>query len=142
MRGWKQIDNKLKIEILNVIEKIDGKISWNRIIDEVYLKLKRKYTRQSLYKHREIRAVYEKKKNDGPSIKKSFKYDSLDRKRLIQKLEILEKKNQQLLEKNHNLLEQFTLWAYNAHLRGLGPEILNRPLPSIEREQSVDIDMS
>ena len=38
---------------------------------------------------------------------------------------------------NQRLFEQFVVWAYNAHTRGLDKEFLSHPLPRVNRGQTV-----
>jgi hypothetical protein len=41
--------------------------------------------------------------------------------------------NERLKRENGRLLQQFVVWQYNAHVKGLGDVDLNKPLPSIDR---------
>jgi hypothetical protein len=45
----------------------------------------------------------------------------------------LENENQRLKREQSALLNQFVVWQYNAHVRGLTNVDLNRPLPTIDR---------
>lgn len=49
----------------------------------------------------------------------------------------LEAENQRLEAESQRLLEQFVVWAYNAHTRGLDKEFLSQPLPRVNRGQTV-----
>jgi hypothetical protein len=49
----------------------------------------------------------------------------------------LEAENQRLEAENQRLFEQFVVWAYNAHTRGLDKEFLSHPLPRVNRGQTV-----
>jgi hypothetical protein len=42
-----------------------------------------------------------------------------------------------LEEENRRLLEQFVIWAYNAHTRGLDKEFLSQSLPHVDRGQTL-----
>ena len=55
---------------------------------------------------------------------------ALDR---IAKLEV---ENRRLVSENNRLLEQFTRWAYNAHVRSLDKDYLSQPLPAVNRGQT------
>jgi len=52
----------------------------------------------------------------------------------------LESENNRLTAENQQLLGQFARWAYNAHSRGLSKDFLDRPLPGVNRGQSVRSD--
>ena len=45
----------------------------------------------------------------------------------------LEREKERLQRENRGLLEQFVVWQYNAHIRGLSDKDLNQPLPTIDR---------
>lgn len=47
----------------------------------------------------------------------------------------LEAENQRLEAENQRLLEQFVVWGYNAHTRGLDKDFLSQPLPRVNRGQ-------
>jgi hypothetical protein len=42
-----------------------------------------------------------------------------------------------LKAENARLLEQFVRWAYNANNRGVSEEVLNRPLPAVNRDSAL-----
>ena len=140
MRGWKQIDRDIESEIVDIIKKIPGKVTWPIIIGHIYNEIGRKYTRQTLYKHKVIRAAYESREGRGKGVRE--KYRGLSRSALMKKLEGIEIENTNLIQQNRKLLEQFCKWAYNAHIRGVGEDVLNRPLPPIDREKTLDYDIS
>jgi integrase len=48
----------------------------------------------------------------------------------------LEAETARLKTENTRLLEQFVRWSYNANNRGVGEEVLNRPLPAVNRDSS------
>lgn len=56
---------------------------------------------------------------------------------IIRKIDRLEAENQRLEAENQQLLEQFVVWEYNAHVRGLTKEYLSQPLPHINRGQTL-----
>ena len=43
---------------------------------------------------------------------------------------------ERLKAENARLLEQFVRWSYNANNRGIGEEVLNRPLPAVNRDSA------
>lgn len=50
----------------------------------------------------------------------------------------LSEENERLKRENSRLLQQFVVWQYNAHVKGLSDVDLNRPLPSIDRGRTDD----
>jgi hypothetical protein len=44
---------------------------------------------------------------------------------------------ERLKAENARLLEQFVRWSYNANNRGVGEDVLNRPLPAVNRDSSL-----
>ena len=50
-----------------------------------------------------------------------------------ERLQRLTMENERLKRENSRLLEQFVVWQYNAHARGLTDVELNRPLPPLDR---------
>lgn len=54
----------------------------------------------------------------------------------IERITRLTIENERLRRENSNLLEQFVVWPYNAHVRGLTDTDLSRALPSIDRRKT------
>lgn len=55
---------------------------------------------------------------------------------VLERMSLLEATNLRLREENERLLEQFTRWAYNAFTHGVGVDVLNLPLPTVDRRQT------
>ena len=55
----------------------------------------------------------------------------------LERIAHLEAENTRLASENERLLEQYVRWAYNAHTRGLDKEFVTRPLPSVNRGQTI-----
>jgi hypothetical protein len=51
----------------------------------------------------------------------------------MQRIARLTVENERLQRENSRLLEQFVVWQYNAHTRGIHDRELNRALPTIDR---------
>lgn len=127
-------------EIKQIVEILDGwsgKLSWELLIDAIELRMFNRYTRQALYKHERIRHAFDIRKkdlsgNDGDvrKVESSQLQIALDR------IARLEAENRRLDSENNQLLEQFARWVYNAHIRGLDHEFLNRALPPVNRGQT------
>jgi hypothetical protein len=48
----------------------------------------------------------------------------------------LETENERLKRESRDLLQQFVVWQYNAHVDGLTDRELNKALPEIDRGQT------
>ncbi|MGO4307333.1 hypothetical protein [Cupriavidus sp. RAF12] len=53
----------------------------------------------------------------------------------------LENENARLKQENSALLQQFLVWQYNAHVRGMSQEELDRPLPLVDRAVTVPLEV-
>jgi hypothetical protein len=127
-------DNDIE-KIIFIIDSWDEeKLTWNKLIDKIQLKLNFKVSRQALSRHSRIKLAFQSFKSLAP---KSEVKNNPTEQFLIKRLNLLEAENARLKKENNLLLEQFGRWLYNAgHLKGMTPEQLNRPLPQIDREQS------
>jgi hypothetical protein len=135
-RNLNDADIKLIVEIIDGMKK---ELSWDALIQAVALRLGSTYTRQALHKHERIRAAFTHRKQrlaatpDKPEPKRP---GSIELEKAQERIERLTAQNQRLEMENNRLLEQFARWAYNAHVRGLDEEFLNRPLPPVDRRQT------
>ncbi len=50
----------------------------------------------------------------------------------IERIARLTQENERLVKENSMLLEQFIVWQYNAHVRGLSDRDLNKALPRVD----------
>lgn len=133
--------NLLDTDIAAIVGILDGwsdKLSWDLLLESIELRLHQKYTRQALSKHKRILQAFQRRKvaiaeaGTAPPKKPS----SPELEVALQRIARLEAENSRLEMERKNLLEQFALWAYNAHSNGLGIEILNKALPVPNREQT------
>ena len=128
-------------DIGKIVEIIDGwdneSITWDCLIEEVAKRMSRKYTKQTLYKKERIRHARQ-------LANERLKFHQKGTQRLVSREmqivldqnERLKAENGRLKAENSKLLEQFVVWGKNAYDRGLTPEILNRPLPTVNRGQT------
>jgi hypothetical protein len=119
-------------EIVSILDGWSGPLSWNLLIDAVYSRLHSKYTRQALHKHQRIKIAFEIRKRNLTAEDKHFR-GSLQIQKALERISRLEAENQRLQGENDRLLEQFARWAFNAYVRGIPENELNRPLPEIDR---------
>lgn len=128
--------------IATIVEVLDGwvgKLTWEALIEAVSKRLNARYTRQALHQHERIRAAFVLSKarlleagaelDLGSLSKAELEAFSERHLRLVSERDRLEKENQLLLE-------QFVVWAYNAHTRGLDEAFLNRPIPEVNRART------
>ncbi|RJG12188.1 hypothetical protein D3879_02380 [Pseudomonas cavernicola] len=128
--------------IVKVLDGWEGKLTWELLIEAIESRVYLRYTRQALFNHERIRLAFQRYKgrpsgeaevaeHQDKALSKTVVWKKLER------LKRLEAENARLLEENNRLLEQFVVWAYNAHLRGLDEASLSRPLPRVGRDQTV-----
>lgn len=124
--------------IAGILDGWAGKLSWEALIDAIERRTRVRYTRQALHRHTRIRSAFglRKKSLTGTRQKLGPAADSPELAAALQRIARLEGENARLTAENHNLLEQFARWAYNAHSRGLDQQFLNQPLPAVDRQQS------
>lgn len=126
-------------DVKKIVEMLDGwsgKLTWALLIDAIELRLFNCYTRQALFRHERIRNAYELKKNEVSIQGKVRPVKSHQFQIASDRIAKLQSENKRLESENHQLLEQFARWAYNAYGRGLSLDFLNRPLPPVNRGQT------
>lgn len=138
IRRGKNLSDDAIEQIVKILDGWSEKLTWEALIEAVVIKLHYRYTRQALHKHARIREAYavrkaalgEQKSPRGPHGSGALA-DALAR------VARLEAENRRLEEENRGLLEQFVVWAYNAHMRGLDKKFLSQPLPRVNRGQTL-----
>ena len=69
---------------------------------------------------------------DESNLKEPKSYDTL-----IQKINKLEGENARLIKENEALITQFARWGYNAYIKGITQEELDKDLPKVNRRQDL-----
>ncbi|MFQ2529549.1 hypothetical protein ACK30K_19455 [Aeromonas caviae] len=136
----KNVTDDIIDKIVKLLDGWSGKLTWDTLLDTIALRLHHRYTRQTLHKHERIRAAYSQKKEALSNSSNKAAVPQVGRKlddEIIRKIDRLEAENRRLVAENQHLLEQFVVWAYNAHSRGLTKEFLSQPLPRVNRDQTV-----
>jgi hypothetical protein len=139
VRRGKNLTDEAIEQIVRILDGWSGKLTWERLIEAVVARLHCTYTRQALHKHERIRAAYTLRKGAlgrGDMIVSSDVQPMNEATARIARLEI---ENQRLEAENQRLLEQFVVWAYNAHSRGLSREFLSQPLPRVNRDRTLPL---
>jgi hypothetical protein len=135
----KRLNQEMKDNIIDIISGFSEKISWKKLIEEIFLRLNVRISRQALNRHIDIQRAFEVK---SISIKEKFtrsppsRTGSVELEKALEKIQRLKSQNEILIAQNQALKEQFIVWSYNAYIKGLDEEMLNKPLPPINRDSS------
>jgi hypothetical protein len=126
-------------DIVGILDGWTGKLSGESLIDAVERRKHTRYTRQALHRHERVRLAFtvRKKALSGEASTNVSGEQSPELRASLERLARVEAENARLKAENGALLEQFARWAYNAHARGLDKASLNRPLPPVNRDQTV-----
>lgn len=136
-RGKNLTDDAIE-QIVRLLDGWEGKLTWDALIDATVTRLHCRYTRQALHKHERIRTAYALRKESlGGQKQAAIRRGSGQLTDAMARIARLEAENQRLEAENQRLLEQFVVWAYNAHTRGLDKEFLSQPLPRVNRDQTL-----
>lgn len=117
--------------IVNLLNGWIGKLTWAMLVDAIDFKTNQHYTRQALANHTKIKQAYDETKKNLSSLEKkndSIKEDSNEI--LKQKIKYLESENNRLKNENALLLAKFARWSYNAYIKGLSIDELDKNLPN------------
>ena len=136
-RGKNLTDDAIE-QIVRLLDCWSGKLTWEALIEVIVTRLHYRYTRQALHKHERIKAAYTLRKESlGTSEMAKPREARQLGEEVMNRIARLEAENQRLEAENQRLLEQFVVWAYNAHTRGLSKEFLSHPLPRVNRDQTL-----
>jgi hypothetical protein len=122
-------------DIKKIVEHLDEwelstKITWEKLCESLDENLGISHSRQTLQKHARIKDAFD-------DLKKYIRGKRPVGKKVLpsslaaagKQIETLKRKNERLERENVNLLQQFQVWQYNAHIHGMKQEQLSRPLP-------------
>ena len=138
-RGKNLTDDAIE-QIVRILDGWEGKLTWEALIQATVTRLHCQYTRQALHKHERIRAAFTQRKEAlGGKIQEAGQRRSGMPPDVMARISRLEAENQRLEAENQRLLEQFVVWAYNAHTRGLDKKFLSQPLPHVNRDQTIEL---
>jgi len=114
-----------------------GKLTWENLIVAIDFRTGQHYTRQTLANHARIKLAYDvtKQRLSSEQIKEDKNSQSNDM--LIQRVQRLENENMRLKKENDLFLAQFATWSYNAYIKGITIDELNKALPHVNRGQDV-----
>jgi len=115
----------------------DGKLTWETLIAKIELNIGCRYSRQALDRHARIKLAYQTTKERLAEKPRARPLTTAQAQKRINDYERLVAENMRLQKENESLLEQFVRWAYNATLHGLSEELLDVPLPRVNRRQTL-----
>ena len=121
-------------DVVRVIELLDGwkdSLTWSKLIDVCRKRLGIQAVRQTLYRSVSIREAFELAKQRAKTNLPDLPIPSSLR-AAAERIRRLEAENTRLHHQNDALLQQFVVWQYNAHLKGLSEQELNRALPEVD----------
>lgn len=133
------LDDAAVEQIVRILDGWTEKLTWDLLIAAIKKRLNREYTRQALDKHERIKTAFQLTKERlgaAPKVKSPDKLSPAEVQVLSDRVQRLQAENERLKVENVRLLEQFVVWAYNAHLRGLSKEVLSAPLPAVDRDRT------
>ena len=110
-------------------------MTWQRLIDRIDERLGIRPTRQTLYRHADIRNAYQSRKNSSPQVQ-----PSPSERILREHVEHLTAENSRLSQKNGRFCQMFSQWQYRLYLLGVTKKMLeemkSERLPRIDRDRS------
>ncbi len=124
-------DDDIEI-IVEIFDGWEGKLTWNKLIQEIELRLKEQYTRQTLAKHTRIKSAYNLTKERLSDTPKHKKTGAVEYAIVVQENERFKAENIRLKKENTDLLTQFARWAYNTYAKGVTKAELDKPLPKVD----------
>jgi hypothetical protein len=119
-------------QIVGILDGWTGQLSWDLLCGACKPVLGAVPARQTLYRFARIGEAFKATKlrlKNGPTEMKAAPSMRVAMERIAR----LTVENERLSRENNHLLEQFVVWQYNAHIKGLSDADLNRALPSIDR---------
>lgn len=128
--------------VLDTLDGWTGKLTWDRLIDEVEQMLGIRYSRFTFAEYPQIANAFALRKKtlsgtwDSP---RSRPRDEQVRAALDQ-VSRYRAKVERLEQENQLLLEQFVTWAINAERKGVTIAMLNTPLPKPSRDRSKGVN--
>lgn len=137
-RGKNLTDDAIE-QIVRLLDGWSGRLTWDALADAIVARLHCRYTRQTLHKHERIKAAYTIRKAALSKAGSGAPRGSGPLGEALARIDTLEAENQRLENEQNRLLQQFVVWAYNAHTRGLSEDFLNQPLPIVNRNQTMPL---
>ncbi len=125
-------------DVERIIEILDGwkeKLGWENLCEACAPAIGTKPARQTLMKFVRIKNAFiaaKKRLKAGVPVLPTPPTMRV----AIERIARLERENERLKLENTELLQQFVVWQYNAHVHGLSDRELTKALPKIDRGQT------
>lgn len=124
-------------KIVDLLDGWEGKLTWDLLVEQAEIVIGHATTRQTLPTFPRIKSAFKFKKEGGQGSAK-WTPDNVPKPQSLkiatEKIIKLTDENKRLKRESRDLMEQFVIWQYNAHINQLTEEQLNKPLPAIDRE--------
>lgn len=121
--------------IVGILDGWKGNLNWEALCDACLPIIGSRPVRQTLMKFARIKNAFlatKKRLKEGAP-----KLSAPPSMRIaVERIARLERENERLKRENRELLQQFVVWQYNAHIHGLKKHELNKALPGINRGQT------
>lgn len=131
----KHLTDKDIDQIISILDGWRDKLSWEALCDACLPIIGTKPARQTLIKFVRITSAFsackKRQKEDAPELRAPPSMRAA-----IERIARLERENERLKRENSELLQQYVVWQYNAHIHGLSDRDLNKALPGIDRGQT------
>jgi hypothetical protein len=113
-------------------------LTWQLLIEAIDERTRVRYTRQALNNHERIKLAFSVRRETLQATRGPMRVDiaTPEHAALLQINARRDAEIERLKAENARLLEQFVRWAYNANNRGVSEEVLNRPLPAVNRDSA------
>lgn len=125
-------------DVERIVEILDGwrdKLGWEALCDICFPVIGTKPARQTLMKFVRIKSAFiAAKKRIREGVRQIPSPPAM--RVAIERIARLERENERLKRENSELLQQFVVWQYNAHIHGLSDRDLGKALPKIDRGQT------
>jgi hypothetical protein len=135
----RNLDDDTIDKVVGILDGWAAPLSWEALIEAIEELIRVRYTRQALNNHERIKLAFSLRrralKGMGAPMRVTAKVPEVLA--LLQRNARLQAETVRLKAENTRLLEQFVRWSYNANNRGVGEEVLNRPLPDVNRNSSL-----
>lgn len=117
---------------VRLLESWHGKLTWDRYLPVLAGQIGHTYTKMAMHKHPKVMVAWDAAKMrlqaNGLGTIHGNQVIELAKRRISE----LEAKNERLELENHQLLEKFLRWSYNAKGRGMTPADLDKELPKFK----------
>ena len=123
-----------RAKILEMLDGWCGPLSWELMIDAVEKITGHRYSRQTLWNHERIRLAWIRRKAIHDNEVKQKPSGSAGLIAAQEQIAKLKNKVGRLENELNAFRAMFARWLHNSAIHGLTPEVMNEPLPPIDRE--------